>query len=237
MYLTLLSEEPSDSDYHPYGYEEISDILEDILDIYGNSLSDNVRLYIQDYLQIIRRNIMKEDELKILAQKIYKSHKKAIDFIIENRGDISKGILDKFISKIHEQKWLIGTSSDSYKRFLTPVMDTIIPHNGTQWGGHEALLFEIIFHDPTDRVVFRCSISPGDPSTRMILDQILTNLDGGKKPRGVKRLSYFINKLENVSDEDFPEEYFDNFWNEIVEIVMNVEKAVLNEKDKFNEPK
>jgi hypothetical protein len=91
VYLTPTGTDPNDTEsgkvYVNYSYKLLSDALERILQIYRESLSSKVANYLQDYLTVLRRELMKNDELNELAIKIYKAHRDALDFIFDNRPD------------------------------------------------------------------------------------------------------------------------------------------------------
>ena len=59
-------------------------VIQIVLSVYKNSLSQRIQYYIEDYLLILNRYIMKEHESVKIAQQLYKNHREAIDFIIEN---------------------------------------------------------------------------------------------------------------------------------------------------------
>ena len=89
IFLTIDGIEPeSDQDtlnYISIDYGLVRTITEIILSVYKDSLSNRVKYYIEDYLLVLNRYIMKEHESVKLAQELYKNHRVAIDFIIENK--------------------------------------------------------------------------------------------------------------------------------------------------------
>ena len=87
MYLFLTKEgsESSRPDiWGDYSYEKISHLIEKI----AINADDDVKFILEDYKDIIRRKIMKDEKLRELCEKIYFKHKAALDLIYEYRPDI-----------------------------------------------------------------------------------------------------------------------------------------------------
>ena len=96
VYLTPDGEEPSDSSYIPYTYSEIVLLIEDVAKETQNSIPTLVFSALEQYLQILRRHIVPDNDLVKLAESIYQKHKRALDFIYEQRSDLQLE-LNKFI--------------------------------------------------------------------------------------------------------------------------------------------
>ena len=111
---------------------------ETFIDIIANELKKTVlepkrKLFIENYLETLRREMMDNAEIVKICQDIYRKHKNALDLIYEYRPDK----LQNFYEIVRE--WCIGKhnkeeilfdesrSSKSYCRFRTKIMDEIIP--------------------------------------------------------------------------------------------------------------
>lgn len=103
VYLTPFGNKPIDNDagsiYINYSYSSIVDTIEQILQIYRNSLNKKVFSYFEDYCDILRREIMENHALNKLADEVYKNHRDAIDFIINNKTDKVSKITPYFEKK------------------------------------------------------------------------------------------------------------------------------------------
>lgn len=71
VYLTTDGDEPSEVEYQKYSYSQIAETLTHALQLYERRLTSEVKQYIQDYIEILKIEIMKEHELNELALKIY----------------------------------------------------------------------------------------------------------------------------------------------------------------------
>jgi len=197
VYLTLDGDKPLKEDdaliYQVYSYSDISRNLTEILDLYSQALADKTKDYINDYLLILKREIMKEDKANELAKKIYQTHKDAIDFVIDNKPDRSLEVSELFKNKIEESGWIMGSSNKGFVRFLTKELHEQIPRTGTYLTGREAFLFQVAYEGKSVRI--QTVIAPGNENNRQILSQALQELEGVGRPRGKEWLTHFNKTL------------------------------------------
>jgi len=88
VYLTPDGEEPSDVSYIPYSYSDIALLIEDIAKEGQEHRPVPVSSALDQYLEILRRHIVSDEDLVRLARTIYQRHKRALDFIFEQRPDL-----------------------------------------------------------------------------------------------------------------------------------------------------
>lgn len=86
IFLTPGGEEPSDlKNWDILTYSDVVDVLENL---YANiKLQPDVSLIIKNYIEVVRRDIVEDQQLIDVCNKIYNKHKKALDLIYENRID------------------------------------------------------------------------------------------------------------------------------------------------------
>ena len=240
VYLTPSGEPPKKKEdrelYSVYSYYDISNSIKTILNIYSKMLNDKVVTYLEDYLTVIKREIMKEDELINLVKKIYATHKDALDFIFENKPDRLVEIFPIFKSKIEDSGWIMCSPSKGYIRFLTPRLNEIIPRLGEGIKNHESFMLE--FEITPKRISFKTIIPPGEQEVRKILADAMQSLEKLQKyrnPTGKKWLVHFILNftfdLEESSDEELEKYLQDKIWKNINPIVQGVEAAILSVSD------
>lgn len=86
LYLTPDGEEPSDTvNWEVLTYQELVDELEAISK--NVELLPDAELMIRNYIDIIRRDIVEDQELIDICNKIYEKHRRALDLIFENKTD------------------------------------------------------------------------------------------------------------------------------------------------------
>lgn len=243
VYLTPYGDEPAtileNYEYKTYSYGQILINIENILNLHSESLSPRIKNYIEDYLLILKREIMKEEEANELAKKIYAAHKDAIDFIIENKPDRLTDVAAIFEDIITDKGNVLGSKNKGYVRFTTNNLASVIPKTGFQgWKGKEAFLFEINFWPKT--ITFKTVIAPGQENNRRLIAQEIAKLDGAKTPYGKQWLAHFRPSWKfdvtnsRHTDEDIRQK-IEDIWPKISEIVNKVEKQLLTLKGKFKE--
>ena len=145
-YLTADGEESSDSDnWLSLSYKQIADILDHCL--VQNELIEDSRMIIEHYLKILRRNIVMDEELVEICNRIYATHQRALDLIFENRQDICSVVYGIIIDWCEEKKnsgEIIFDKKNSCKtciRFTTPKLNILYPFDFNLddkpgWGNH-----------------------------------------------------------------------------------------------------
>lgn len=250
VYLTANREDASDSDFRSYSFEDITEILDQILKIYHRIITQEVGRYIQDYIDILKVEIMKdqEHELVQLANRIYNKHKEALDFIFDKKPDLATEFYKYFETKVKDEGWIIGSPNKGVIRFLTPKLRAILPQL-KGWKLKEAFSYELDYYWYNQKQVnFKTTIAEGNQSdednyTKKLLSECLSSLPESKLPIGKKWLVHFHRKwkfdLEKMNEKEDNEIYeaIDKFWNEIKEIVEITEAAILTRENEFFELK
>ncbi|MBQ6283060.1 MAG: PD-(D/E)XK nuclease family protein [Bacilli bacterium] len=131
LYLTPYGDVASDSDnWASISYNDIFTILDELN---LENVNNRIKLLIEDYKSIIRRKIMKDDELKELCNNIYRKHKQAIDLIIENKEDdyyYFYSIINEYLCNLKDQGIIIYDEKDSSPktlRFSTITLEKVFP--------------------------------------------------------------------------------------------------------------
>lgn len=122
LYLTPEGLEPTQDDHdvwHRFDYVTVVSILEQALK--KKSVNEEIEKFIKSYCEILRREIMGDNRIIELCQKIYKEHKEALDLIYENRPDRLQNVSEFFKawckkSKRKNKSYLIPKSQVSHIR-------------------------------------------------------------------------------------------------------------------------
>ena len=132
VFLTPEGEPPSDTDnWDVMTYTDVAEVLEDILQ--REEMKPDVSLLIQNYVATIRRDIVEDQQLIEICNKIYNKHRKALDLIFEHRIDNANLISDT-IKRVLKELDAAGQivyedngKSNTFIIFYTPTMDGFLP--------------------------------------------------------------------------------------------------------------
>lgn len=150
LYLTPLGTESSDLEtWISISYKEIVSIIEKAL--IGSSLSSAIAMLIENYLEIIKRDIMDKQEIKQLCNEIYLKHKKALDFIYYNKSKEMEIIYNNLISWLESNESIIDKSSiifdgNNFIRFKTLYLNKLFPdelEKESGWGTTSFYYYEL----------------------------------------------------------------------------------------------
>jgi hypothetical protein len=243
VFLTPNGESPeTETDfYEPLSYEFIASLITRIIETYGESVDDRTKLYLKDYVQTVRRDIMKEDEMTALAKQIYTNHKKIIDFIVNNRPDELSRLRDILSKKVLARGWSLASPSPSYVRFIPSTLLPLIYINQevkNGWKNSESFSFEIRLSDKVNKLVFKTVIAPTDNGYDCgKLESMLMEVPGSSVSKGkqwkVNFTEHFSFDFENLSDfsDDEITKQMDKFLDKITPTVSAIENKLIEKKE------
>jgi len=153
VYLTprqrILTPEEEGIGYENITYSSISKSLKDSLRL--NKPKENVEFLINDYIKNLNKNIIKMDNVNILAQKIYMKYKKELDFIMNNKPTLlDKGLYREINEYFKKNKNFENLTPDD-KRYIRILPKDIVPLfeiDSESWEGTESVFaIELMFED------------------------------------------------------------------------------------------
>ena len=132
IFLTPEGLEPTDTEnWISMDYSFVLNELNKLLSIY--EIPDKAKVYIDDYIKAIRRNVVEDKELKDLCKKIYFKHKEAFDLIFENKPDIYSDISDYIFNylKENEERFNITVWNEYSKNYIRFTPNELVEKYGT----------------------------------------------------------------------------------------------------------
>jgi len=93
VFLTRRSEHASNPKWVPYRYNDIHSVLLKVRNANKTLIGDDVLVFLDHYLSLIGTRFMTNEKLDELCQRIYKTHRRALDLIFDRAGSIGSGIL------------------------------------------------------------------------------------------------------------------------------------------------
>ncbi|MFH1926488.1 MAG: PD-(D/E)XK nuclease family protein [Chloroflexota bacterium] len=165
IYLTPSGETPSDEEYRMLGYPQLVACVERVIERRKSQLSDEVRTFLNQYVELVRRHIVEDSEIQELCRRLYENHKAAFDLIYEHRPDRALEVSELLQAAIRNTPELTpAQSGKSNVRFSTDVLEEF-PNGSDEWvKARNLILFELVNYN--EKVVLRLILGPGDAEIR-----------------------------------------------------------------------
>jgi len=227
---TSPQEDGEDEYYINYSYHNIVEILERILEVYSENMPEKSISYIGDYTTMIRRNLLMNESINQKAMEIYRAHKEAIDFIIENRPDPASELLPYFEKAVTNAGLAIGSPNKGVIRFATPELMSLMPKGTAGWPNREPFLFEIDFFWSDRWATAKAIISPGagEHSQRLLeaAKAIKNTLKDWREPTGKQWLTFWAHHAPFVASEMIAEDP-EEIQKRVTKIIEDMKPAVV----------
>lgn len=153
-------------------YSIVQEALENAVELVGGNISEPVKLFVDQYREILRRYIVGNSELETICRDIYYKHQKALDLIYNYKPDIYYDISKNTVKILEKYDGIIiENTSKSAINFTTKLLVEHIPNEGKGWGStNKILLFEV--RNRNDKLVLKLYIGPGKKEVRDRLYEI-----------------------------------------------------------------
>ncbi|OZT77531.1 hypothetical protein CFN03_06225 [Salinicoccus roseus] len=240
IYLTPFGDEASNPEiWTSMDYSGVMQMIEYCLESRQNMMENSVRLFIEQYMDTLRRYVVGDSNLEKLCQDIYFKHKKALDLIFEYKPDMYSDVSARIQEMIKENDDLVlDDSNKTMIRFTTKQLDQTVENEGRGWtSSRRILLFE--FQNTTRGLRVKLIIGPGEEHIRERLYDIVSDKPAIFKGKNKKLTTayttvYVKNILDyNESYELDHEKLHDAIKNKMDKFfrddLKNLEKAVLTE--------
>ncbi len=208
IYLTPDGEEPSDAkNWSILTYTDVVEILESIKE--RESFLPEVELLISNYIDTLRRDIVEDERLIQICNKIYQKHKRALDLIYENKtdgeiADAIKNILQEEADRgnLHFQR----TTNRHWIGFHTDFMNSYLPpmeENNSSWNTQYVYNYWIRLEEDRFKIIFEV----GGYNVSELQMQNMSKMIDILKPGDAKRYDFkykrlFVTKWFTCGDED-----------------------------------
>lgn len=204
IFLTPDGEEPSDvENWDVFTYYDVVDVLENVSN--KIELHLGVKLMIQNYIEVIRRDIVKDQQLIEICNKIYNKHKKALDMIFKYKTD-GADVIKNTLTQLAEDGVIVYYPEWNYS-FQTDELNEILPYLKepiSSWNTYNVASYWFEVKDGKFAVIFELSGSNVPEETMIIMQKMIDVLktnDSRKKEFKFKRLYrskwYELNETED----------------------------------------
>jgi hypothetical protein len=153
----LLTPDGTDPDcegYVAFSYRHLAEVIDDLAR--DETIASEPKLILAHYVEMLRRHVVPDEELKALALRLYDRHREAFDFVFESRPE-PQGVLDALKARVLSVDGLMeDRSTATIFRFLPSRWDETLPDLGcsteswTRTG--RGLMFEIKINPSSGRI-------------------------------------------------------------------------------------
>lgn len=237
VFLTPDGEDPSDvENWDVLTYNDMVEVLEK--NYSRKELQPDVLMMIRNYIEVVRRDIVEDQDLIDICNKIYNKHKKALDLIYEHRTDgqtqmsyAIKNALQTLCNEgqiIYENEW-------NYV-FRTPLMDKALPLLTTPesaWASLNVYSYWLNVRDGRFYAIFELGGWNVPDDEMEIMLKIIDELKPGDKRREDFRYKrVFRTKWYDLNEVDDIDAEAEKVVRAAVSEIKSMEEKVLSKIDK-----
>lgn len=236
IYVFLTSDGKDPSDVENWDILTYSDIVEVLERVYERmDLQSDVALMIRNYIEIVRRDIVEDQQLIDICNKIYNKHKKALDLIFENRTDgriqISDSIMNALLKLDKEGQIIHGEDWGNYV-FRTKEMDAVLPmldKPESSWGTLNCYSYWLNIREGRFYGVFELGGWNVPDTTMNNMQKIIDELKPSDKRREDFRYKrVFKTKWYDLNDVDDIDTEAEKAVRDVLEEIRKMEKQVMD---------
>ena len=233
VFLTPYGEDPSDvENWDILTYTDVVEVLEDLVE--RMELQQDVSVIIEDYIEVIRRDIVEDQQLIEICNKIYNKYRKALDLIFANRIDGKTQIADAIINvltKLGDEGKIIHGAGWGNMVFRTVAMDKALPLLPTQdssWGSKNIYAYWLNYDGGRFYGVFELAGSNVPDKDMVTMQKIIDELKPGDSRRDNFRFKrVFRTKWYDLREVDDIEEEADKAIRSVVNELLTMESNLL----------
>lgn len=171
-YLTPHGDSPSHEMYSSLSYETVCKILDSLAEeVSDERLDATVRTSVEQYADMLRRNILSDSEVHQLSRGIYRKHGQAINLVVQSLDGFQKATfrflkgLVKDSSELSFGYWGAGRLEDwmviDPKRWDRSSLQV-----GVRYRGSNRILYFVFYNDLMGDLDLWLELGPGDEKTR-----------------------------------------------------------------------
>ncbi len=231
IYLTPEGEEASDSNWDALSYCDVVESLEKLYD--KVDIKDDVRLLVKNYIETLRRYVVKDEKLIEICNKIYNKHKKALDLIYDykvDEGTQTRNLIKEMLATLSEEGKIIYNTDWKYT-FRTKEIDDILPLLPTaisSWNSTNIYCFWIKFKDNKIAGTFELGgLNIPDECQDVVAEIINTLKPKDKNKDSFKYKRVYTTKWYEIDDVDNLEEVVEKNVRAMVDELLKMQENLL----------
>ncbi len=195
VFLTREGDEPSEAQWTPYSYRQLHRVLERVSRTSEGAIGDDVRVFLDHYVLLLRSRFMDHPDIDDLVAKIYKQHRQAIDLIVERKPDPKTELVDATVGALRHHidfdDRVAKGSMRTLRRLVPRLWSEILPAVGSDASFPSSWCYVAVTAEvsgKTPKLVIRSVVRETEPAT---VREVLVRLIEGADPEvsGFKRTS------------------------------------------------
>lgn len=201
LFLTPQGLPPSDTDnWTVLTYNDVVEVLSEIINT--TELLPDVALMINNYIDVVRRDIVDDRQLIEVCNKIYNKHKKALDLIYTNRTDTKSIIRDTVRDTLLQlaDRGKIVYDGNYYLRFHSSELDKILPNlenANSVWKTKYPYVYWVYVEETHIGIIFEFTSVNVPTETLQKMQTFIDIL----KPNDNRRLDFEYKRLHRINIE------------------------------------
>jgi PD-(D/E)XK nuclease superfamily len=171
IYLTPFGDAPSHEAYLPLSYWAVCRVSEGVLEDRGAAPSPDVRMAVEHYAEMVRRNIVDDADVSRLSRRLYRKHHRAIHRIVEDM-DATYEAMHRLVRGLIRE-----TPAFDYGYRESRVLKDWIIFDHREWDvtalklgkrhrNSDRLLYFVFYSDFSESLEISLELGPGDTVTR-----------------------------------------------------------------------
>jgi hypothetical protein len=214
VYLTPDGSDASGDDWISYSYRDIYRVFTRVRETYHNAIGDDVLVFLDHYLGLIRNQLMTNPDIDALCQRIYKNHRQALDLIFARAGPpASRALADAEAAVRADDRFHVFYRTKAYVDFVPRDWLSWLPEIGMDWREDRRSWFVFRFELGDHSLNFFIEVRRTDnvANRRHIAQALIDNSStlGFKRARGELTDNYTRvsgrERLLDWADEEGPE--------------------------------
>jgi hypothetical protein len=176
LYLTPFGETPSHEAYRSLSYREVCRVIDDVLGDENLTMDEMVRASLEQYTEMLRRNILGESEIQRLSRELYRDHGEAINIVVNTLANYQDQV-HKLLKDLVDQTeglsygYRVKERVEDYLVFDHDGWGSPALNAGTKYKSSHRMLYFVFFSNLSGEIELWLEVGPGDETLRQrILD-------------------------------------------------------------------
>jgi hypothetical protein len=131
VFLTPEGLEASEDEWVSYTYGNLHRVLSRVRNTYQNAIGDDVRIFLDHYLNLIGARLMDDPNLDELCRRIYRNHRQALQLIFDRVGSPASGLLGDVETALRDdERWHVFYRTGNFVDFVPKSWSAWLPSLG-----------------------------------------------------------------------------------------------------------